>query len=105
MPESLLPGEPHCAPAPVVIAETVASLLRTLHADELWNSVISLAVTDRLQLVDSLTDLMSRQCRDSVSVDSYRLTAGDTDADSTDKTVIVGDDIIETDMPSGKVSD
>jgi len=102
MPESLLAGEPHCAPSPVVIAESVSGLLRTLHASESWNAVVSSAVIDRLQLVDSLTDLLS-QCRDSVSVDSCKLVTGDTDADGTsDKTVHISDDVIDTDMPPGK---
>ena len=103
MPESLLPGQPHCATAPVVIAESVSSLLRTLHADDSWSSVVSSAVVDRLHLVDSLADLLSHQCRDSVGVDSCKLVAGDADPDSADKAVNVSDDVIETDVPSGIV--
>ena len=102
MPESLLPGEPHCAPVPVVIAESVAGLLRTLHASESWNSIVSAAVTDRLQLIDSLADLLSHQGRDSVSGDSYKLVAGDADLDDTDKMIDTSDDVIDTDMPPGK---
>jgi len=107
MPEALLPGEPHCATASVVIAESVASLLRTLHADLSWNSIVSAAVIDRLQHVDSLADLLSHECRDSVSRESDKWTAGDdvADADRSDKTVTVKDDVIETvgkkEMPSG----
>jgi len=101
MPEALLPGEPYCAPASVVIAESVSSLLRTLHAaDQAWNVAVSSAVIDRLQHVDSLTALLSRDtvsC-DTVGGDSDRLTSRDdvTDADSCDKAVTVSDDVIET---------
>lgn len=32
VPKTLLPGEPYCAPAPVVIVEATITLLRTLQA-------------------------------------------------------------------------
>jgi len=97
MPEALLPGEPHCAAASVVIVESVASLLRTLHANQSWNCVVSSAVVDQLQHVDSLANLLSRQCRNSVGRKSDKSTAGDdsVDTDSSDKTVTVSDDVIE----------
>ena len=100
--DSLLPGEPHAAPSPAVMAESVAGLLRSLHhSSDRWSSVVSSAVTDRLALVDSLVEVMSHQCRsDSVSVDSCQLVTGDTDSDSADKAVT---DVIDTDMPSGRV--
>jgi len=100
--DSLLPGEPHAAPSPAVMAESVAALLRSLHhSSDQWSSVVSSAVTDRLALVDSLVEVMSHQCRsDSVSVDSCQLVTGDTDSDSADKAVT---DVIDTDMPSGRV--
>jgi len=108
MPESLLPGEPHCATAPVVVAESIASLLRTLHADDSWNFVVSAAVVDRLQHVESLTSLLLQESGDSVGRESDKPTAGDdvSDVDRLDKTVtVVGDDVIETvskkDMLSG----
>jgi len=108
MPEALLPGDPHCATASVVIAESVSSLLRMLHADHSWNSTVSSAIIDRLQHVDSLANLLSHQCRDTVSCESDKLTAGHdvTGPDSCEKTDTVGDDIIETvgekDALSGK---
>ena len=110
MPEALLPGEPHCAPASVVITESVSSLLRTLYADQSWNSVVSSAVVDRLQYVDSLANLLSHECRDSVSREADKLIAGDdvVDVESSDKTASVRDDVIETaaekDAPSGTFS-
>jgi len=103
MPESLLPGEPHCCTTPVVIAESVASLLRTLHSSESWNAVVNSAVVDRLQLVDSLTDLLSRHGHDSVSVESDQLVTGD-DVTDTDKTAIAGDDVIDSETVGKKDS-
>lgn len=108
MPEALLPGEPHCATGSVVIAESVSSLLRVLYADPSWNSAVSSAIVDRLQHVDSLANLLSHECRDSVSAESDKFSAGHNivDADSCDKTVTVDNDVIETvaekDALSGK---
>jgi len=108
MPEALLPGQPHCATASVVIAESICSLLRTLHANKSWNSTVSSAIIDRLQHVDSLANLLSNQCHDGTSEESDKSTAGLVIAlaDSCDKTVTISDDIIETvgekDALSGK---
>ena len=108
MPEALHPGEPHCATSCVVIAESIGTLLRTLHADQSWNSVVSSAIIDRLQHVDSLTNLLSHQCHESVGGESDVLNADNDvlDADSCDKTVTVTDDVIETvsrkDGPPGR---
>jgi len=98
MPEALLPGEPHCAPASTVITESVSSLLRTLYADQSWNSAVSSAIVDRLQHVDSLANLLSHECRDSVSSETDKLIGGDdiVDVESSDKTASVRDDVIET---------
>jgi len=98
MPEALLPGQPICATASVVVAESIAVLLRTLHANQSWNSVINSAVIDRLQHVDSLANLLSHQCHDGVSMEADKLITGSdvADADSFDKTVTVRDDVIET---------
>ena len=97
VPESLHPGEPHCASAAVVISEFIAALLRTLHADRVWNPAVNSAIVDRLQHVDSLSDLLSHaRCRgDSVVRDSVKLVP-DRDADCVEKTVSVGDEVIET---------
>ena len=108
MPEALLPGQPHCATASVVIAESICSLLRTLHANKSWNSTISSAIIDRLQHVDSLANLLSNHCHDRPSEEPDKSPAGHVIAlaDSSDKADTVSDDIIETvgekDALSGK---
>ena len=59
-PESLLPGEPFCAPSPVVIAESLIALIRTLHKHDSWNSTVNRLVLSRLQSVSKLTDILSQ---------------------------------------------
>jgi len=93
-----------------VITESVSSLLRTLYADQSWNSTVSSAIVDRLQHVDSLANLLSHECRDSVSSETDKFITGNDvmDVETSDKTASVRDDVIETagekNAPSGALS-
>ena len=46
-PRTLYPGEPLCAPAPVVVVESIVNLLRQLHSSSAWTSYINGALLDR----------------------------------------------------------
>lgn len=46
-PRTLYPGEPLCAPAPVVVVESVVNLLRLLHSSSFWTSHINAALLER----------------------------------------------------------
>ncbi len=46
-PRTLFPGEPQCAPSPVVLAEALVSLLRELHRSAAWAPSINTALLDR----------------------------------------------------------
>lgn len=40
-PRDLLPGEPHCAPMPIVLVEAYIHLIRSLHMSDQWNRQVS----------------------------------------------------------------
>jgi len=39
--KTLLPGEPQCAPFAAALAESHVTLLRKLHATDIWNKFVS----------------------------------------------------------------
>lgn len=39
-PRDLLPGEPQCAPLPVIMAEAYINLIRNLHAADVWTNQV-----------------------------------------------------------------
>lgn len=39
-PRDLLPGEPQCAPLPVIMAEAYINLIRSLHAADVWTNQV-----------------------------------------------------------------
>lgn len=59
MPEMMLPGDPLCAPAHIVMAESLAGVLRALHRKDSWNGTVNAALLSRLALVRRLVDRMS----------------------------------------------
>ena len=40
-PMILLPGDPYCAPCHVVVTESLTTLLRTLHKNDVWNATLN----------------------------------------------------------------
>ncbi|ELU01327.1 hypothetical protein CAPTEDRAFT_215878, partial [Capitella teleta] len=58
-PPPLLPGDPHCAPFHAVKSEALCNLLRLLHSQKAWNSVVNEALLSRLQPAGRLADRLS----------------------------------------------
>ena len=51
----LLPGDPVCAPAMVVMSEALISLLKNLHKNRAWTDVISEKITTQMDKVKKLS--------------------------------------------------
>ncbi|KAG8252880.1 putative E3 ubiquitin-protein ligase herc1 [Homalodisca vitripennis] len=47
-PRDLLPGDPQCAPLPVIMAEAYIHLIRHLHASDAWTSQVNECLMERL---------------------------------------------------------
>jgi hypothetical protein len=69
-PRDMLPGDPHCAPLPAVLAEAYISLLRKLSITDTWSrqvkdyvpSCISDSVVLLLQLMHRYTKTYAGRC-------------------------------------------
>lgn len=83
---TLLAGEPHCSPSPVVISEAVISTLRTLHRTSPWTETINNTIIQGLNHVGEMADLLS------LNVDA-------------DKNVLFKEEIGSVDNMSGVVVD
>lgn len=71
LPETMLPGDPHCAPAHVVMAESLAGVLRSLHRNDSWNGTVNAAMLSRLALVRRLVDQMSLEAGKQTKEDDH----------------------------------
>ena|SRR6218665_455579 len=71
LPETMLPGDPHCAPAHVVMAESLAGVLRSLHRNDSWNGTVNAAILSRLALVRQLVDQMSLEAGKQTKEDDH----------------------------------
>lgn len=55
--KDLLPGDPVCAPAMVVMAEAFTSMLKNLHKNRAWTDIINNKITAQLDKVNEMKTL------------------------------------------------
>ncbi|XP_054287973.1 probable E3 ubiquitin-protein ligase HERC1 [Macrosteles quadrilineatus] len=92
-PRDLLPGDPQCAPLPVIMAEAYIHLIRHLHASDTWTNQVNECLMERLsQAKDLLPEKLSvkppvSECQDKLSDESCTTQAASPDLEQLCKEV------------------